>query len=222
MLLTHLGHSCLLVEAAGSRILFDPGTLSQGFEGLTDLDAVCITHQHQDHLDLDRLTEVLAAGDDVRLLAEPETADLFRATGTEVVELRPGGTVDVGAVRIDVVGGRHAVVHPGVPQIGNVGLVVSADGEPTVFHPGDSYETAPGPALVPDGVDVLAWPLNAPWAALRETIDFVDAVRPRFAVPVHDALLSPVGRAAYLRIAGTLLPEGTTVLDLAGEPATAL
>ena len=35
--ITHLGHSCLLVESAGTRVLLDPGTFSHGFEELTGL-----------------------------------------------------------------------------------------------------------------------------------------------------------------------------------------
>ncbi|HEV3505907.1 MAG TPA: MBL fold metallo-hydrolase, partial [Actinomycetes bacterium] len=32
MRLTKLGHSCLLVEEGGARLLLDPGNLSSGFE----------------------------------------------------------------------------------------------------------------------------------------------------------------------------------------------
>jgi Cft2 family RNA processing exonuclease len=46
MQLTHFGHSCLLVELDGTRLLFDPGTFSDGFTGLNELDAVLITHQN--------------------------------------------------------------------------------------------------------------------------------------------------------------------------------
>ena len=54
MKLTHLGHACLLVETDGARLLIDPGTMS-AFEDVRDLDAVLVTHQHPDHLDLARL-----------------------------------------------------------------------------------------------------------------------------------------------------------------------
>ncbi|TXB92490.1 MBL fold metallo-hydrolase, partial [Mycobacterium tuberculosis] len=46
MQLTHFGHSCLLAEFGQTRLLFDPGTFSHGFEGITGLSAILITHQH--------------------------------------------------------------------------------------------------------------------------------------------------------------------------------
>jgi len=95
------------------------------------------------------------------------------------------------------VGGRHAVVHADIPRIGNVGYLMREREGTCLFHPGDSYETAP------DGVDVLAVPLSAPWAAAKEMIDFARAVAPRVAVPIHDALLSDPGRALYERLLTT-------------------
>ncbi len=50
MRLTHLGHACLLAEVGDARMLVDPGVLS-GFDDVSNLDAVLVTHQHPDHLD---------------------------------------------------------------------------------------------------------------------------------------------------------------------------
>src|ERR1700712_4625623 len=61
MRITKLGHSCLHVVDGDADILLDPGTFSTGFEQLTGLTAVLITHQPPDPLDLDRLPAVLAA-----------------------------------------------------------------------------------------------------------------------------------------------------------------
>ena len=59
MRLTKFGHSCLLVEEGGDRVLLDPGSFSDGFEGLEGLTAVRVTHQHADHLDRERVRLVL-------------------------------------------------------------------------------------------------------------------------------------------------------------------
>ena len=216
MLITHVGHACLLLEAAGARVLVDPGAFTHGFEELTDLDAVLITHAHPDHYDAERLPVLLEANDGARLIAEPEVAAELRRVGLDAAPLHPGESTTLGDLTVSAVGGLHALIHEDIPQIGNVGLVLRADGEPTFFHPGDSYGS------VPAGIDVLGIPLSAPWAALRDTVTFLRAVAPRVAFPIHDATVSTIGRGLYLRNLGSLGPEATQLRDLAGAGPTRL
>jgi L-ascorbate metabolism protein UlaG (beta-lactamase superfamily) len=215
MLVTHIGHACLLIEAAGVRVLLDPGAFTHGFEELSGLDAVLITHAHPDHYDAERLPALLEANDGARLIVEPELAAEMKRVEIDASGLHPGDSVTLGELTVSAFGGTHALIHDDIPRIGNIGLLLSADGEPTFFHPGDSY------AAVPEGVDVLGVPLTAPWAALKETVEFVRAVRPRTAVPIHDAIVTPIGRGVYLRNLSALAPEQTQVRDLAGAGATA-
>lgn len=210
MLISHLGHSCLLVESADIRVLLDPGTFTHGFEELTGLDAVLVTHAHVDHYDAERLPTLLEANDGARVIAEPEVAAELNRVGLEASPLHPGESTTIGSLTVTAVGGLHAVIHDDIPRIGNIGLLLGAVGEPTFFQPGDSYES------VPEGVDVLGLPLVAPWAALKETVDFLRAVAPRVAVPIHDAIVTPAGRGIYLRNVGNLAPDGTLLRDLAG------
>lgn len=215
MRLTHLGHSTLLVEAGGARVLLDPGAFTPGWEDLRDLDAVVVTHAHPDHLDPaeGRFEALRAANPAARVLAEPQTA----ADGRWGAEALAAGTAtQVADLPLRAVGGEHAVIHEDVPLVGNVGVLLggSGRGEPLLFHPGDAH------GAVPEGVDVLAAPLTAPWTSLRETVAFVRAVAPRVVVPVHDAIVSAAGRGIYLSQLEALGPEGARVLDLAGAGAT--
>jgi L-ascorbate metabolism protein UlaG (beta-lactamase superfamily) len=213
MRLTHLGHACLLVETADTRILIDPGTFSSGFEDLTDLDAVLVTHQHPDHLDQERLPAMLTANPQARLFVEPDAT--VAAEFTPGAAFAAGSEAQVGEVTIRGVGGQHAIIHEYVQPIGNVGYVLSASGEPTLFHPGDMY------AATPPDVDVLAVPINAPWAKISETLAFARAIRPRLAVPIHDGLVQPVGRTMYVNHLANFSHDETEVLDLAGgDPTT--
>jgi L-ascorbate metabolism protein UlaG (beta-lactamase superfamily) len=211
--ITHLGHACVLVETAGARILIDPGAFTQGFEELTDLDAVLVTHQHADHLDVERLPLLLEANDGARLLTEAEAAAELEKVGIEAQPLHVGNEVSIGDLLVRGVGGVHAEIDPAIPRIGNVGVLLSGSGEPTFFHPGDSYETTPA------GVDVLGIPLNAPWSKLSETVRFARAVGAGRMFPIHDSLLVPAGRGMYVNQLRNLASD-SELLDLAGAGAT--
>lgn len=208
MIVTQLGHSCLLVEAADTRILIDPGGFTPGFEGVRDLDAVLVTHQHPDHCDIERMPALLRGNPAARVLAEPQTAAQLGEHGMTVEDLATRREFALGAVTVQTVGELHAVIHADIPRIHNVGVVLRADGEPALFHPGDALDADPGQ------VDVLAVPVNAPWCALRETIDFVRRVAPGSFVPIHDGLLQPRGRSVYLGQLDRLSGDDVRLVDL--------
>lgn len=191
MRLTHLGHACLLVELADRTILIDPGTFSSGFEDLRDLDAIIVTHNHPDHLDPERAVPLVRANAGASIHADPLTAGRLRGEGLSVESTVHGEEFAIGDVTVTPVGELHAFNHEKMPVIPNVGVVFRAAGEPSLFHPGDAYDADPGE------VDILAHPLNAPWAASRDSIAFVGRIGPRRFIPIHDALLSERGRRMY-------------------------
>jgi len=209
MRLTHFGHSTVLVETATARVLLDPGNFSTTWWGLTDLDAIAVTHQHPDHIDPDRLPALLAANPTARLLVEPSLPDVYDLPGAE--RLAADASVSLGGLRIAAVGGLHAVIHRDIPRIGNVGLVVSAPGEPRFFHPGDALDA------VPAGVDVVAIPAHGPWCAMKEIIDFARLLGAPHGFLIHDGLLNERGWALSFGRLNEMTP--TTLVDLrAGQP----
>jgi L-ascorbate metabolism protein UlaG (beta-lactamase superfamily) len=211
MRLTHLGHACLLVELGDERILLDPGTFAEGFEEVRDLSAIVVTHQHPDHLDPERLPELVRANAGARVLCDPGSVEVLAGLGVRARAHE--GTTSVGAVTVTPVGRTHALIHDDLPRIPNVGVVLRADGEPVLFHPGDALDQDPGK------VDVLAFPLNAPWQRSREMTGFLRRLNAPYAVPIHDGLLNAQGRALYLKQADMFGGADTTVRDLAGAGA---
>ena len=93
---------------------------------------------------------------------------------------------------VSVHGELHAVIHPDIPRIPNIGFLVGGQ----VFHPGDAFTVPEEP------VATLLLPVHAPWSKLSEVIDYVREVRADQAYALHDALLSELGLGAFARLLG--------------------
>jgi len=218
MRVAHFGHSCLLVEIDGVKILFDPGTFSHGFEGITGLDAIAITHQHPDHIDPNRIEQLIEKNPQARLLSDPQTAQQ-RSEPWEGV--RAGQILTIGGVQahpspdhhpstnhsviqITGGGGRHAVIHPEIPVIDNTVFQLGTPEDPAQFvHPGDSLWVPSAP------VGVLAVPTAAPWMRLSEAVDYLRAVSPRTALPIHYGIIEPAAQGIYFGRLSEMRPADT-------------
>lgn len=207
MRLTKYEHACVLVEDAGTRLLIDPGTYTHGFEELTGLAGILITHQHADHIDVDRFGPLVERNPSAAVYADEGTARILRERGLHVTTARENDRLDLG-IEVTVHGVNHAVIHPDVPVIPNVGYLVGG----RFFHPGDAF-------TVPDvPVDVLGLPTAAPWLKVAEAVDYLRDVAPRVAVPIHEALLARpalfYGLFERLALDGTsvqVVPPGETI-----------
>jgi len=209
MRITHWGHACLTVATEDGTVLLDPGTLSSGFEGERGLDAVLVTHEHPDHLDVPRVAALLEANAGCALYADAGSAALLGDLGVRVVA--PGDVVSVGrGLTVTVGGGIHEPVYGDVPGIPNNSYLL---GDGLLFHPGDSY------ALPGRPVEVLALPTSGPWLRVRDAVEHVRAVRPRVAVPMHEAALADT--TTHYELIGLFCPEGTAFTPLErGRPTT--
>jgi L-ascorbate metabolism protein UlaG (beta-lactamase superfamily) len=207
MWLQKFGHACLLVESDEARVLLDPGTFVKGFEQLTGLTAVLVTHQHADHLDIDRMDGLLRGNPEALLYADEAGAAALTERGFEAQAVRDGDELSLAGLSVRVLGESHAVVHPDIPTVPNVGYLLGD----RLLHPGDALTIPPGP------VQVLALPTAAPWLKSAESVDYLRAVAPPVAVPIHEAVLANPGH--YYALLRRLAPDRTKlrVID-DGEP----
>lgn len=197
MLITKLGHSCLHVDDGDASILLDPGTFSSGFQQLTGLTAVLITHEHADHLDLEALPAVLAANPQAVVYADAGSAARLRDAGVAVTAVSAGQRLDVGTP-VTVHGRTHAVIHADIPVIPNAQYLIGG----RLLHPGDSLEVPEVP------VEVLALPAAAPWMAIKEAVDFYRTLSPAQAFPIHERILA--NPAMAYGIVARLKPAGSS------------
>ncbi|MFD3878132.1 MBL fold metallo-hydrolase [Streptomyces microflavus] len=208
--LTKKTHSCVRIEKEGRVLVIDPGGFSED-DAAIGADVLLVTHEHPDHFNEARLRAGLEANPAAEIWTLRSVAEqLSAAFPGRVHTVGDGDAFSAAGFDVTVHGELHAVIHPDIPRITNVGFLV--DG--SVFHPGDAL-TVPGRS-----VDTLLLPVMAPWNKISEVIDYVREVGPRRAIDVHDALLTDLARPIYDNQIGALggadhvrlAPGGTTEL----------
>lgn len=194
MKLTKKSHACVRLEKDGRTLVIDPGGFTEE-DATVGADALLVTHEHPDHFDEDRLRAGLESDPAAEVWTLRSVADqLSAAFPGRVHTVGHGDTFTAAGFDIQVHGELHAVIHPDIPRVTNIGFLV--DG--AVFHPGDAL-------TVPDHpVDTLMLPVMAPWNKISEVIEYVREVRPRRAIDIHDALLTDLARPIYDRQIGAL------------------
>ncbi|MFF4379088.1 MBL fold metallo-hydrolase [Kitasatospora sp. NPDC001547] len=194
MRITKFGHACVRVEHGEATVVVDPGAFTDP-AALAGADAVLITHEHMDHFEESRLRAALEADPALRVWTNRAVAAQLDGVAQRVAVVGEGDAFEIGGLGVSVHGEWHAEIHPDIPRVPNVGFLF--DGR--LFHPGDAL------TLPPHTVDTLLLPIAAPWSKASEVVDYIREAGPRRAVPVHEAVLSPVGFAVHTRLVG---PEG--------------
>jgi L-ascorbate metabolism protein UlaG (beta-lactamase superfamily) len=210
MRITMIGHSTVLIEAAGKRILTDPyfglhgnpayarvhpPALSR--EELTNVDLVLVSHNHWDHVDRKFLRLLPPA---VPVFAPATTTWMTRLKGgRNVTGLKPWERKELGGLSITAVPAHHITF--------TIGYVIEADGK-RVYFAGDTYrasfmekigrEMRPDIALIP--VTTFRIPMTM---GESQAVEAVHLLRPRTIIPIH---LGIQPRSPLMRTRQT--PEG--------------
>ena len=182
MELTKHGHSCVALSRDDRRLVIDPGAFTDP-SALDGASAVLVTHEHADHFAPDVLRAAMDADPELQVWANSAVAGRIDGAGGRVHVVGDGDAVSVAGFDVTVHGELHAVVHPEIPRVGNIGFLV--DG--VVFHPGDALTVPTEP------VATLLLPMHAPWSKTAEVIDYVRAVDADQAYAIHDGLLNEAG-----------------------------
>jgi L-ascorbate metabolism protein UlaG (beta-lactamase superfamily) len=143
MKITFHGHSIILVEANGTRILFDPFINGNPATDLkvedVKTDVIIVTHGHNDHVGD---TIELAKNNDALVIGTAEMADYLGAKGLKTHGLHIGGGFNFEFGRVKLTQAFHGsgyinenneIVYLGMPA----GVLLTIDGK-TIYHAGDT------------------------------------------------------------------------------------
>jgi len=213
--ITWLGHSTVLVELDGSRLLTDPAlrdrvahlrrTTPAVAGMLHSLDGILVSHLHHDHLDFPSLEQL---GRSMRVVVPHGAGRLLRRRHFErVVEVESGEEVRIGglivrATHADHEGGRR-FLGKRVPALGYL-----IGGSRQIYFAGDT-DLFEGMATLAPSLDIALVPIWGWGPSLgpghldpRRAAEALRLLRPRLAVPIHWGTYYPLwpgrSRPAFL------------------------
>jgi L-ascorbate metabolism protein UlaG (beta-lactamase superfamily) len=205
--ITWIGHSTVLVDLDGVRLLTDPvlrpriahlrriaGAVDT--RALGDLDAVLISHLHYDHFSMASLRVI---GRSVRVVVPAGAARMLRRRGfRELVEVDVGDELSIGEVTVRATDADHPGKRsPWGRNAPSVGYVVS--GSSRIYFAGDTDlfdgMSAIGPEIDVALMPVSGWGPRLPAGHLdpRGAATALSLIRPRVAIPIHWGTYRPIG-----------------------------
>jgi L-ascorbate metabolism protein UlaG (beta-lactamase superfamily) len=186
---TWIGHSTVLLELDGVRLLTDPVLRPRVIHlrrvgapagDIGPVDAILISHGHYDHLD----SKSLRRFDSSTRVIAPKRVRGF----TDVVQVSPGDEVGVGEITVTATPAEHAR--------GSVGFLVT--GSARIYFAGDTDLFAGMRELAPVDVALLpiaGWGPRLPPGHLdpARAAQALELLRPRIAVPIHWGTYTRIG-----------------------------
>jgi L-ascorbate metabolism protein UlaG (beta-lactamase superfamily) len=196
----YLGHSTVLIELGGTRVLTDPlfrrrigplltrRTAPASADAVGHVDAVLISHWHRDHLDLPSLKRLPR---DTPIVTPRGTAAIINPAGfAAVTEVEPGSVVELAGMNVLAVPADHG--GPRTPlsraKAAAVGYVAEADRR--IYFAGDTSLFDEMRQIAP--VDLALLPIAGWGPALgpghmnpRQAAEALALLRPTAAVPIH-------------------------------------
>lgn len=209
--LTFLGHSTVLIEMAGTRLITDPvmghvllslrrHVAHLSSSSFADVNAVFISHGHFDHLDLPSLRALRGRPD---LIVPAGLGHVVQGAGLGPVhEVRVGDRLSVGGVEIEVVPAAHGGRRSPWAAADAIGCLISASS--SIYFAGDT-DLFPEMAALAGRVDVALLPVGGWGPRLsrghldpRRAAQAAALIRPAVAVPIHWGTLSLVGLHRFM------------------------
>ena len=180
MKITKFGHSCVLVEEDGVRILIDPGKYSTLQNEVKNLNAILISHGHSDHCDISSIKIILQNNPKAKIFTNDEVAEILNKEGIGSEPIENNQIIMIKNIVVEGCGEKHAIVYNGEPAAKNVGFIINNK----LFFTGDNL-TEPNKK-----VEALAFPLAGTAFALPQILNYIVKFHPKICFPMHDSMLN--------------------------------
>lgn len=196
MKIKKIGHCCFVVEPKeGVRIMTDPGAYSILQITEKNINAILITHEHQDHLHIDSLKDILKNNLEALVITNSSVGLILDKENIKYIKVEEGEKHEIDGVVISGFGNVHAQIYEDFGRVQNTGYMID-----NLCYAGDSFS-------YPDSdVDILALPVAGPWMKISEAIDYAKNIHPRICFPVHDAIMQDFASFVW-KIPETILKE---------------
>lgn len=180
--ITVLGHGTLMFSHNGKIIHVDPWSKQADYSKLPKADLILVTHEHQDHLDMDAISKI----------TKPETKMVTNQKCAEKLPnatvIRNGDLATVAGLEIEAVP-AYNLVHkrdngqPFHPKGSGNGYIITF-GDKRVYVAGDTENTPEMKAL--KNIDVAFLPMNLPYTMTPEMVaDAARSFKPKQLYPYH-------------------------------------
>lgn len=196
MKITKFGHCCLLIEEGEARILTDPGNYNKVPQE-KNIDAILLTHEHQDHVHIESLQEILSRNQQAVVYTHKGVGRLLEEAHIPYTCINDNEEVLVRGVSVLSSGTEHACICHGLPDVINTGFFIGNK----LFYPGDAFHNPN------KQVEILALPVAAPWMRLEEAINYAKELHPKIVFPVHDGMLRQEHHLTSTRKIPTMMLE---------------
>lgn len=193
--ITFFKHASLMFKFKGKYIYVDPVTKMADYSGMPKADLILITHEHQDHLDVEAQKSLF--NEETQVVITEAIAE----QGVGGVVLLNGETSINAELEIEAVPAYNIVhkredgslFHP--KGVGNGYIITFADKR--VYIAGDTENIPEMKKLV--GIDVAFLPMNLPYTMTPEMVaDAALAFKPKILYPYHFGKTDPNGLVKLL------------------------